>query len=58
MTTWVVDAGVEVKWALPGQVGETHHVQTSKPWLSCKTFGREIVRCFNLLIGWLKLQPY
>ena len=24
MTTWVVDASVVVKWALPGQGGETH----------------------------------
>ena len=27
MTTWVVDASVAVKWALPGQDGETHQVQ-------------------------------
>ena len=27
MTTWVVDANVAVKWALPGQDGETHHEQ-------------------------------
>lgn len=27
MTTWEVDASVAVKWALPGQDDETHHVQ-------------------------------
>ncbi len=27
MTTWVVDASVAVKWALPGQNGETHQEQ-------------------------------
>ncbi|MGP0592995.1 type II toxin-antitoxin system VapC family toxin [Nitrospira sp. T9] len=27
MTTWVVDASVAVKWALPGQDGETHQEQ-------------------------------
>ncbi|MEO7859066.1 MAG: type II toxin-antitoxin system VapC family toxin [Nitrospirales bacterium] len=27
MTTWVVDASVAVKWALPGQDGETHQAQ-------------------------------
>jgi hypothetical protein len=27
MTTWVVDPSVAVKWALPGQDGETHQVQ-------------------------------
>ncbi len=27
MTTWVVDASVAVKWALPGQDGETHQTQ-------------------------------
>lgn len=27
MTTWVVDASVAVKWALPDQDGETHQAQ-------------------------------
>ena len=27
MTTWVVDASVALKWALPGQKGESYQVQ-------------------------------
>ncbi len=50
MTTWVVDASVAVKWALPAPDGEMHQEQ-ALALLKDIQQGNSQVKCFNRYIG-------